>query len=83
MLSFREQQEAMKNSTREELETLVKLALGRIFRLGSRPTQPGDVEQYEFCRSLIMDATELLRENPPKDTRPNWVRDRNKGAQGD
>lgn len=32
----------------------VELALGRIFRLGSRPTQPGDIEEYERCRAIIM-----------------------------
>jgi hypothetical protein len=34
---------------------LVQLALGRIFALGSRPTQPGDVAEYERCRAIVME----------------------------
>lgn len=56
-----------------------ELALGRIFRMAARPTQPGDVEEYERCRRIILDAHE-----PGKpDWTPNWARDRLKGAQGD
>lgn len=40
--------------TRQERAQLVELALGRIFRLGSRPTQPGDVAVYEHCRAIIV-----------------------------
>jgi hypothetical protein len=36
----------------------VQLALGRMFRLMSRPSQAGDVEQYETCRRIILDAQE-------------------------
>jgi hypothetical protein len=39
-------------------ETVIALALGRIFRMGARPTQPGDVEEYERCRAIILKATE-------------------------
>ena len=35
---------------------LVNLAFGRIFRLMSRPNRPGDMEEYERCRALILDA---------------------------
>lgn len=58
----------------------VQLALGRIFRLMSRPAQPGDVPQYEACRSLILDASEGI---DITDRSPNYVRDRMRGAQGD
>jgi hypothetical protein len=63
-----------------ERRAVVRMALGRIFRLGSRPTQPGDIEQYERCRAAIMEAID-----PPPfvDTRPDWGRDRHKGAAGD
>lgn len=37
---------------------IVELALGRIFRMGSRPAQPGDVAEYERCRAIIMQVTE-------------------------
>lgn len=39
-----------------ETKKIVELAIGRIFRLGSRPTQPGDIEDYERCRAIIMGA---------------------------
>lgn len=54
----------IKNSNfdnKEEAETAWKLALGRIFRMGSRPTQEGDVEMYEKCKDIIMDASEYLK----------------------
>ena len=57
----------------------VRLALGRIFSLMVRPAQPGDVEQYETCRRVVLDNTEDL----PADYIPNWARDRNRGAAGD
>lgn len=63
-----------------EKRALVALALGRIFRMGARPTEPSDVEEYERCRAIILDAVE------PRlfvDTRPNYARDRLKGAAGD
>jgi len=34
--------------------TVAALALGRIFRMAARPAQPGDVEEYERCRAIIM-----------------------------
>ena len=66
-----------KSLTLEERQT-VNLAIGRIFRLASRPAQPGDVENYERCKALILDIVE-----PLPFYAPNWVRDRMKGAQGD
>ncbi len=59
--------------------TLVSLALGRIFRMGARPTQPGDIEEYERCRAIVLNATDPVTE----DWVPDYTRDRNKGAQGD
>jgi hypothetical protein len=58
----------------------VRLALGRIFRLMSRPEQPGDAQQYEACRALILDASEHI---DTSDRAPDYVRDRMRGAQGD
>lgn len=60
--------------------SIVGLAIGRILRMGARPSQPGDVAEYERCRRIILDATEPA---PYPDPAPNWVRDRLKGAQGD
>lgn len=56
----------------------INLAIGRIFLLASRPEQPGDIADYERCRALIMSQIEA-----PTDDRPNYSRDRLKGAQGD
>jgi hypothetical protein len=61
-----------------ETTQIVHLAIGRIFRLGSRPFQEGDLEEYERCRAIIMDASD-----PIPDYSPNYARDRNKGAAGD
>lgn len=52
--------------------------MGRIFRLMSRPEQPGDIADYERCRAMILN----LSDNP-RDEAPNYARDRLKGAQGD
>lgn len=55
------------------------LALGRILRMASRPSLPGDVEEYERCRAIIMGEIDPVQ----ADYRPSYVRDRLKGAQGD
>lgn len=62
-----------------EERAAVQLALGRIFRLASRPAQEGDAQDYERCRAIIL---EVLNPDP---YRPPicWARDRLKGAQGD
>jgi hypothetical protein len=56
----------------------VQLALGRIFRLMSRPAQDGDVEQYEAARRVVLDHTD----NVVADYSPNYARDHNRGAAG-
>jgi hypothetical protein len=33
---------------------LAKLALGHILRMSTRPSQPGDVEEYERCKTIIL-----------------------------
>jgi hypothetical protein len=54
----------------------IALALGRILRLASRPAQPGDVEQYEDSRRLILDLA-----GPAKPGYvPSYARDRLKGS---
>jgi hypothetical protein len=45
----------------------IRLALGRIFRLASRPTQDGDVQEYERCRKIIMDLCDPVT--------PDWTPD--------
>jgi hypothetical protein len=56
-----------------------QLALGRILRLAARSTQPGDVEEYERCRAIILEDCVGV----PLGYTPNWARDRHKGASGD
>jgi hypothetical protein len=65
--------------TEHERAKAIELAIGRILRIAQRPTQPGDVEEYERCRALILD----LSDGPSLDYTPNYARDRLKGAQGD
>lgn len=36
----------------------VSLAIGRILRMGSRPGQPGDIEEYYRCRGIVLDIVE-------------------------
>jgi len=54
-----------------ERDTLLKCAIGRLFLLGSRPTQPGDVEEYERIRAIVLDNTEPQ----PLGYQPNYARD--------
>jgi hypothetical protein len=58
----------------------VQLAIGRIFRMASRPEKPGDTAAYFAARSVIMAYHEG---ELPVDRSPNWARDRGRGAQGD
>lgn len=60
-----------------EQTQMVNMAIGRIFRIASRPEQSGDVAEYTRCRNLILDLIEL-----PEDRSPCIIRDRWKGAQG-
>ncbi len=56
----------------------VQLALGRIFRLMSRPAQPGDVQQYYAARAVVLEYTgDVIA-----DWQPDYGRDRMRGAAG-
>ena len=44
----------MQTKVTQPLPKEVELAIGRLLRVGSRPTQPGDIEEYERCRAIIM-----------------------------
>jgi hypothetical protein len=63
---------------------LVSLALGRILRMASRPTQDGDLAQYERCRGVILNALdpEMTIHHAVMASQPDIGRDRWKGAQG-
>lgn len=45
---------------KQEAEKTIELAMGRILSMGVRPTITGDVEEYERCKWLILDAGEYL-----------------------
>lgn len=60
-------------------ELAVKMALGRIFRLMSRPFETGDIEQYEQARAVIISVAQPIE----PDYTFNYARDRLKVAQGD
>lgn len=56
MLTPTERRVAGLDDTMDDEEHLVvTLAIGRLFRVLSRPYRPGDEEQYETCRRVVMD----------------------------
>ena len=57
----------------QERDALKSLIIGRIFRMGSRPTQPGDVKEYDRCVRLFMDIHEGIEPDPPMSMPyPGW-----------
>lgn len=46
--------------TKTEAKHLTELAIGRLMRLGSRPTQEGDDRQFAQCKHIIERANEVL-----------------------
>ena len=48
--------------SREEAETAIKLAIGRILQIGSRASCDGDIETYYKCKDLINDAHDYLKQ---------------------
>ena len=46
--------------TKSEAKQLINLAIGRIFLLGSRPTEPGDLNSYEKMKRIIYECTDIL-----------------------
>lgn len=61
MKDYNELMNGIEQSSNSELETLITLCIGRVLRLGSRPEQSGDIEQYEQCRWLAIHADEELK----------------------
>lgn len=62
-----------------ELRSLaIKCAIGRILEILSRTFREGDFEEYERCRSIVLDQLDS------RDSyEVNYASDRLKGAQGD
>jgi hypothetical protein len=58
-------EEKMRSCSTHELEGLVCLGIGRVLNLGSRPTKPGDVEEYTRVRSLVMKASRIIKSRQP------------------
>jgi hypothetical protein len=63
----------MPDMERDEVKReTVNLAFGRIFRLLSRPAQPGDMAEYERCRGLILDLLGEPAERVESRPLPGW-----------
>lgn len=68
--------------TDSEARLILTLACGRLFRMGTRPTEPGDVETYARIRSAALEAADHLGIDLT-DNRPNYARQHRRGAPGD
>jgi len=53
--------DAIRCARKSDRDQIASLALGRLLRLGSRPSQPGDHEAFDELRAVIMAATEADR----------------------
>ena len=60
----------------------VQMALGRLFRMMSRPSQPGDIEMFHKIVAIVTDEYEALHDGRPT-YRPDYVAQRGMGARGD
>lgn len=66
-----------KFNDKQEAAATINLALGRIFKICSRPFQEGDEEVYGQCRSIILDGFDFLGIVAEPDNRPSYVRQYN------
>jgi len=59
-----------------EAEVALRLAIGRIFRLASRPKRNGDAQKYEDARRIALEAADVLgidhKERGLGYCRPGW-----------
>jgi len=62
----------------QQAQQAMNLAIGRLFRLGSRSFQNGDIELYEEAKKICFDVVEYLSIALPLDMRPNYARDYSK-----
>lgn len=62
--------------TPEEAPRIMPLVIGRLFKLASRPEQPGDGEEYEKIRRVAMACGEALETAPPYQLLPPGLVDR-------
>lgn len=61
MKEYRALQNGIETSSNDELKKIITLCIGRVLRIGSRPEQKGDSEQYDQCRWLAISASEELK----------------------
>lgn len=59
---------------REEAEGVMRLAIGRLLRIASRPERPGDAEEFFRCRGAVLDAAVVLERSPAPEAEPFAVR---------
>jgi hypothetical protein len=67
----------------DEARVVGLMAMGRVFRLMSRPYQPGDELEYAVARAACLDAAAVLGMDSAPGYRPDYARDRRIGAAGD
>jgi hypothetical protein len=46
----------LEQATKVERAAIQELCIGRLLRMGSRPTQDGDVESYDEIKAIIMEC---------------------------
>ena len=61
MREYRALQIGIETASTQELEELMRLCIGRIFKMGSRPEQIADMQKYEECRWLTLTANEEIK----------------------
>jgi hypothetical protein len=62
--------------TPEEAQRIMPLVIGRLFKIASRPSQPGDIDEYEKLRHVAMVCGEALETTPPYQLLPPGLVDR-------
>ena len=50
--------------------------------IGASFEREGDVEEYERCKAIFLDSLDAMGVDAPPDHRPNYARDRGRGAPG-
>lgn len=60
------------NAMPKEDRRAVDMAIGRLFRMASRPSRPGDAEEYARIRSVAMGALPLGQEPDMGRPLPGW-----------
>lgn len=58
-----------------EANKVMQLALGKILRIGSRPSEEGDIQLYENAKFAFLDAAEFLGVEGKADMRPDYSND--------